>query len=341
MKVLVIGSDKVYAIENFYVTYLRENGVDVKLFTAQTTFYDYYQRSIINKIIFKAGFSGILNTINKQFKQAVLEFKPEIVWVFKGMEIYPNSLCWAKEKGIRLVNYNPDNPFIFTGKGSGNQNVTDSIDLFDLHFTYNLAIQEELKRRFNAKTAVLPFGFELEETVLKESEKQVEIIKTCFLGNPDKERASFIMKLAEEGVKIDVYGNDWNKFLNHPNISVFNPVYGDELWKVLRRYRIQLNLMRVHNESSHNMRTFEVPGIGGILLAPDTKEHRLFFTNGNEIFLYSDIKECVRLINEIIAFDKEKADHIRFQARKRSLDSGYTYKDRTRLVIQHLRQLHA
>ena len=42
MKVLIIGSDKVFSIENFYVKYLKELGVNLKHFTAQAIFYDYY-----------------------------------------------------------------------------------------------------------------------------------------------------------------------------------------------------------------------------------------------------------------------------------------------------------
>jgi spore maturation protein CgeB len=97
----------------------------------------------------------------------------------------------------------------------------------------------------------------------------------------------------------------------------------------------------VHNPTSHNMRTFEVPGIGGILLAPDTEEHRLFFTHEKEVFLYTDVDDCVTQINKIIGLSKEKADNIRFEARKRSVQSGYSYKDRTLSVSQHLQQLYA
>ncbi|WP_315819859.1 hypothetical protein [Paraflavitalea speifideaquila] len=103
----------------------------------------------------------ITQKINQQFKQKVKAFKPDIIWVFKGMEILPSSLEWARKQSIKLINYNPDNPFIFTGKGSGNSNVTNSIGLYDLHFTYNFAIKKELEERFQSKVAYLPFGYEL------------------------------------------------------------------------------------------------------------------------------------------------------------------------------------
>ena len=156
MRLLIVGSDKVFAIENFYVKYLKDTALEVSLFTAQSIFYDYYQSSILHKILFNAGVSPILRKINDQFKQVITEFEPDVIFIFKGMEIFPESLRWAKQQGIKLVNYNPDNPFLFTGKGSGNKNVTDSIQLYDLHLTYDGDIKKELEQTYKLPTAILP-----------------------------------------------------------------------------------------------------------------------------------------------------------------------------------------
>ena len=83
------------------------------------------------------------------------------------MEITPDSLEWAKKKKIKLVNYNPDNPFIFSGRGSGNSNVTNSISLYDLHFTYNLSVKEKLEKEFQSKDCFLPFGFDLDDQLFE------------------------------------------------------------------------------------------------------------------------------------------------------------------------------
>jgi spore maturation protein CgeB len=340
MRLLIIGSDKVFSIENFYFKYLKELGVDTKRFTAQAIFYDYYfSGNIINKILFKFGLSNIHQKINDQFKQIVNEFKPEIIWVFKGMEITPASLKWAKQQGIKLVNYNPDNPFIFTGKGSGNANITNSISLYDFHFTYNLEIQKELQEKYNAKTGFLPFAYDMSQNLFDECAKETEIVKACFLGNPDKVRASFLESLALMGVKMDVYGGDWDKFVNHPNIETHKPVLGNDLWKTLRKYRVQINLMRVHNEDSHNMRTFEVPGIGGIQVAPFTKEHNEFFEDGKEIFLYKSLDECVDKINYLLSLSSVQASELRVCTREAAINKKHSYKDRAMQVLETLNTL--
>ncbi len=337
MKILIVGSDKVYSIENYYFKYLQELGEDVQVFTAQAIFYDYYfKKGIINKVLHKFGLSTIMQKINAQFKENVSQFEPDIIWVFKGMEITPSSLEWAKQKGIKLVNYNPDNPFIFTGKGSGNVNITKSIQLYNFHFTYNLDIKKKIENKFNLPTAFLPFGYDISDELFLICEKQEEMLKTCFLGNPDKQRAHFLMQLANKGVSMDVYGNDWSKFLKHKNITIYKPVLSNELWKVLRKYRVQINMMRIHNEDSHNMRTFELPGIGGLQVAPKTKEHQLFFEDRKEIFLYDNVEECVSKINYLLSLNINEANSLRKAAREKVILGKHSYKDRANFALQEL-----
>lgn len=339
MRLLIVGSENEFAIENFYKKYLRESGVSVEVFTSANLFHKYYYQSIFNKIIYRAGLSPILKRINTRLKEKMLSFRPDVVWLFKGMEITAETLKWIKQQSIPLVNYNPDNPFIFTGRGSGNRNITDSLPLFDLYFTYNLEIKEELEKRYKTRTEFLPFGFDVPDTLYQACNEQEEVNKVCFLGNPDKNRAHFIGQLLQQGIAIDVFGNDWDKFIAHENLSVHGEISGETFWKVLRRYRIQLNLMRIHNLRSHNMRTFEVPGIGGIQLAPDTPEHRKFFEPGHEIFLFRDINECVEKIHFLGSLPAEEAKAIRSRAREKSITAKYTYKDRAQFALDTIRAI--
>ena len=338
---MIVGSDKVYAIENFYVRYLPESGPEVAQFPAQSLFYDYYQKNIVHKLLFKAGLSRILVSVNRQFRARVTAFRPDIIWVFKGMEIFPASLRWARDQQIKLVNYNPDNPFIFSGKGSGNKYVEQSLGLYDLHLTYNLEIQKRLERECDARTALLPFGFDLDHRLFEECAQQEEVLRLCFLGNPDEQRAAFIEGLAAAGLPVDVYGNDWGNFVRNPGIRIFPPVYQPEFWMVLRRYRIQLNLMRIHNEDSHNMRSFEIPGVGGVMLAPATTEHRLFFKDQEEAFLFADLDDAIRQARVLLEMDPQRIREVRHRARQRSLSGGYSYRDRARAVAGELKSLYA
>lgn len=340
MRILLVGADSPYAIERFYLKYLNESrGVEAHLFEAQNFFLTYYNKSILNKILFRIGYKKIYTQINAKLTAKILEYRPAILLVFKGMEVFPKTLRFAKNKGIKVANYNPDNPFIFSGRGSGNSNIINSFGLYDVHFTYNMEVKSKIEKEYKIPVKMLPFGFELDADLYQGCTNEPEIIKTSFLGNPDKERAEFIKGLADEGILIDLYGNKWHKFISHPNVKSHSAVYNEDFWKTLRRYRVQLNLMRIHNANSHNMRSFEVPGIGGIMVAPNTLEHKLYFQNQKEVFLYDSVVDCSKIIRELINLSFGEAENIRRNARNRSINSGYSYKDRTKQLLTELQNL--
>ncbi len=340
MKILLVGALSNYAIERFYLKYFNEvQGIQADIFKAQEIFLKYYEKSILNKLIFRLGYKKIYIKINAGLKEKIFHYTPDVLFVFKGMEIYPGTLQWAKQNGVKIVNYNPDNPFIFSGKGSGNKNITQSVSLYNLHFTYNPETKNELEKKYPILTYRLPFGFDIPQQIYDEASKIDEIVKVCFVGNPDKDRALFLNTLAENKIQIDVYGSHWNKFINNKNITLFPPVYNEELWYTLRKYRIQLNPLRIHNLNSHGMRSFEVPAIGGIMLAPRTQDHIEFFEEGREAFYYKDFEEAIRNIKYLLSLEKEKANEIRNAARIRSLSSGYDYKSRAEFAINILKEL--
>lgn len=341
MTILVLGSGSRYAIEKSYIKYLSlESSVrSISLFPAQDLFLRYYQRNLFNKILYRSGLSSILKAINDEVKELVIRQRPDIVFVFKGMQIFPDTLKWVKGRGIKLVNYNPDNPFIFSGRGSGNANITNSIHLYDLHFTYNGSIKEQLEREYEIPTLLLPFGFDISDSVLQESVSVAELQKVCFLGNPDKHRAGFLHDLVKTGFDVDLYGNGWKKFISHDKVNIFDAVYDGEFWKTLRKYRVQLNLMRPHNPDSHNMRTFEIPGIGGIMVAPDTVEHRMYFEDNKEVFLFDGLVGCSEKIDRLLRLSHSEACEIRRAARDRSISSCYTYRDRAKEAVLGLERL--
>jgi spore maturation protein CgeB len=326
MRILIVGADYQWAIENHFVKHFSRIGSIVELFPAQRYFYEYYYKSILTKLICRLGWSKIYDRINEKLVQKVAEFNPAVIFVFKGMEVLPSTLVRLKNSGTKLVNYNPDNPFIFSGYGSGNKNVSESLQLYDFHLTYNLEILEKMKSmKLNAE--FFPFAFEVGDDKAPRLLETDEVLKPCFLGNPDKNRVDFLNQLAERGVKLDVYGNDWAKNNINPNITAYPPVYGDEMITVLRKYRVQLNLMRIHNLNSHNMRSLEIPGHGGIQLAPRTVEHEMLFEEGKEIFLYNDADDCVIQIHNLLSMSFAEALEIREKAQLKA-QSQHTYKQR-------------
>ena len=225
-------------------------------------------------------------------------FNPDCLLVFKGAEILPRSILYANQKKILTANYNPDNPFIFISYGNGKRNISKTITTYRCHFTYNLETAKILKK-INPNTFVIPFGVNSTATENDILPEHAEKLKVCFYGGPDKKRYEFLNLLAAHGIDIDLYGNGWKNKNLHDRISLFPEVTGENLGHLIRSYRIQLNILSLHNEQSHNMRSFEIPAHFGIQLAPKTVEHEDFFQNEVSIFLYDSLEDAVKIITRL------------------------------------------
>jgi len=338
MKILIVGADDNNAIENFYIKHLSKKYFKEHFFffKAKNIFNDFYNKSLWNKIVYRLGISFILIKINNQLKNFILKNNPDAVIVFKGMEIKPSTLLWIKSRSIKLINYNTDNPFILTGKGSGNKNLKQSLGIYNLLLTYDNSIAERLNTMYNIPCQILPFGYEIETDTQYEDSK--ENLKVCFIGNADNYRISFLNKLAEEGIEIDLYGV-WPKRKLHSNINYLGKLDRGLLFSTILKYRIQLNILRIQNKESHNMRSFEIPSIGGIQLAPKTEDHKNYFSENKEIFLYNSLQDCVDKIKYLLSVSVFESKEIRRLAKERCIKSGYSYENRANMLFNYIKEL--
>jgi spore maturation protein CgeB len=335
MKILLVGSDFEFGIEQYYKKHLAELGCEVIHYPAPDIVQQRHSKNLLNKVLFRSGLARGYKPVNEELIRLAEASGPDFIWVYKGMEIYTETLEQLRKK-FRLANYNPDHPYIISGPGSGNGNVTRSVGLYHLHFCYNSSLQKQITEKFGIPTVFLPFGYELSEQEYAAALSGAETNRICFIGNPDKIRAAKLSLLAKTGLPVDVYGHGWDGALgkNGTDIRIFDAVYGMEYWKKLRQYRIQLNVFRRHNAGSHNMRSFEIPAVGGIQLGPYSDEQASFFLEGKEIFFYRNDDALLKQANDLLRASEDEANRYRAAARERSLASHYSYFDRARTVYE-------
>lgn len=341
MRILIVGSKQEWAFENHYLKHLEPLCDCINIFAAHDMFYDYYYTSIRNKLLFRLGLSNIYSSINNKLVKYLQDKPYDIVWVFKGMELYPKTITLIKEMGIKLVNLNPDHPFIHTYRGSGNKNVLESIPYFHLHLCYNLNVKKRIENNYNIWCEWLPFGFEQRPDQSFPS-AQEEVLRCCFIGNPDNYRSEVLLKIAESGIPLDLYGNQWEKWLKPTmalDIRYHDPVYKNDFDKTAIKYRLHINIFRPHNDNSHNMRSLEMPGLGCIMLAPESKEHHLLFKENKEVFFYNNIQDLLTKALFILNMPYEEALHIRMHCRTMSAEKGYDYASRAKQVSTYFKKL--
>ena len=336
-QILIVGSKSPLALEKIYFKHLKRLGMEVSFFDPA----DFYKiQNIKDKINFRYFPGVIYKVANEALLKEIEHVRPDIVWIFKGIEFLPETLQAIKKRNIYLVNYNPDHPFIRTFASSGGRNIVDSVPCYDLHFCYSLSLTETIQSQYKLKSFWLPFGYDLTSLEYEGLQSESEIHKICFIGNPDKIRAKTIKALAKLDYTIEVYGYNWNKFISPgERIRIFNQVLGLEYWRILRKYRVQINIFRPHNINSHNMRTFEIPACGGIQIAPFSRENEIFFENKKEIFLYKDEEELVDIVQDLMDRPIAEINDFREAARSRVVNDHCSYEFRAKYVAGILKDI--
>ena len=166
-------------------------------------------------------------------------------------------------------------------------------------------LSKNKKKRFKAKFIYLPFGFDslsipkLDKVSKKKREKEIN-----FIGTFDKNRLNILEFI---NIKKKIYGGNWIK-LNKTKIKnvFFGPhIYRKDIFKLMNRSAISLNILRKQNYSAHNMRTFEIPANNGLMLTTRSNEQNKFFKENKACFMFSTKKELKKKIKFIFTKSKK------------------------------------
>lgn len=340
MKLLLVGSFAKGAIESIYHDIFIYQGWQVIPYDIQSSYLNKINASFINKIVNRISILPFIKEINIELLLVAKKYKPTVICVFKGMELLPATVEELKSYTSLLINYNPDHPFKFEFRGSGNSNVIKSLPYYDVHFSYSKNITKSITDRLGKPAYTIPFGFD-------NSKKAKVISSLCddiiFIGAYDLKRAQFFKDL---NMPVKIYGDlKWksrNRFSGIIKESFQGrAVVGQEYVDYSASALGALNILREQNisEGSHNMRTFEIPGYGGLLISNRTEEHQEYFEDKKEAIFFDSVDE----LKSVLTFIKTNicaAKKIKENAIKRSFKSNYTYAARVsemvRLINQHL-----
>ncbi|MBK9983469.1 MAG: glycosyltransferase family 1 protein [Saprospiraceae bacterium] len=292
---------------------------------------DYIQKGLWAKVSVHLRPQILTKLVSAYLEDLVQKNTPDALLIIKGQFVSPSFLEKMKKKGIYLINYNPDHPLYFETDAPGNRNVKESIELYDLIFTYSSVIKNEISIRLPlSRIEILPFGYEdsyYSSNLISDSEL---IRKVVFAGTADKTRSEFIKELVKNEIYVDVYGGGFNRYFTSasPYLTICPSVSGLEYFSLLQRYMISMNLYRQQNKGGHNMRSFEIPSVGGLQLVEYSDQMNQFFMNKEEVFLYKNPEDVYDLIYNINQMTNAQLMEMKKTTRAKTLNSKYSYKDR-------------
>lgn len=336
-KILIYGAFGPGAMEHQFVKGFQRLGLEVLCYEIQAPIENIRQQSLPHKLALRLVPDWFRQSLNRAVLAYAQAQKPEVILVFKGMDLFPDTIAALKAQTHLLCNYNPDHPFLFFSRGAGNAHVKNSIRHYDLFFSYAQNIVQQLQAQYGVQAIQIPFGYDSDLVPSAQTWPSIAQ-KVIFVGAWDPQRAAFFNQFAPD--ELAIFGpSEWasrtsaqsNTRHNYQGRALYDQDYIDVSAQALGA----INLLRPQNiiESSHNMRTFEVPGYGGLLIAERTQEQQAFFTEGEEALYFSSFEELQAILQELTP---ARAQSIKQKARERAQRSGYSYHARSAEMLRHL-----
>lgn len=336
----MLGTFNQGAIENFYKHGFEKCGITVETCGIADQYYSVLNKSILNKVINKISSDFFYKRINEGLLRFLNKKRYDVILVFKGMELFPETVRQLKEHASLIANYNADHPFLFFAPGSGNQHVLNSIPHYDVHFSYAQKITRQLQSRFHKQAYCIPFGYNSNMQASTANASAKYINRFLFIGAFDQERAQYLNRLQSNN--IDIYGDaKWrSRNILRPyskNAYRNRALYGNEYAEAITSSSGILNLLRKQNiiEDSHNMRSFEVPGYGGLLVSQRTGEQQEFFEENKEAAFFETADELREKMAYLIK-NEAVVRSIKKAAYQRSVRANYSYDQRSKQLLQRL-----
>jgi spore maturation protein CgeB len=295
-------------------------------------------KKIAQALLRRIGLHPEQNNENRQILDKVSQKKYNILFIEKGLTIRPSTLQKVKalNPGIKLVSYFLDD---IIHRHNFSHYYRRSLPVYDYHFTMNKWNVEELKAKGvqNVFHFYNSFSTHVHRPVtVTEAEREYYGSDIGFIGTYEDYRVQCIRYLAENGYKIKIWG--WGKDtaasgMVHPNIiNTGKHVYDDEYPKVVCSTKINLCFLRKLNRDTQTTRTFEIPAMGGFMLAERTDDHRLLFEEDVEAAYFSSKEELLEKVKYYLSHD-DKRQQVAEKGLERSLNSRYSYQDQLQFII--------
>lgn len=275
--------------------------------------------------------------VHRQLSNA-LKKKWDILWIDKGLHIRPQILMEFKSEQplCKLVSYSPDDMF---NPANQTQRYLKSIGIYDLMVTtksynveeFNAAGAKDVYFVQNAYEPAIHRPVELNDLEMGKWGCDV-----CFVGACEAEREQSIVRLAETGVSIGLFG-DWKHLARRfENVVCHQGFFADDDYaKALCAGKIGLGFLRKANRDLQTTRSIELPACGVFMLAERTDEHLALFEEGSEAAFFNSDAELVEKVDYYLSHEEERRAIAR-AGRQRCLDSGYSNAERLQGVLSYM-----
>ena len=293
--------------------------------------------TIMYRIFWKLRLSLDNMKVNAILKRETQQSHFDVIWIEKGNMVHPWVLAYIKRMvpEVALISCSEDDMYARHGHSLWYRWGLRYYDYVFTTKTYNL---QELKD-FGAKKVLL-FLDSYDEKIhrpiqLTDSESSRFGCDVGAIGAFEHERAASLQFLAENGIKVTIWGNGWGDWVGrHPNLDIRNEfLFGEDYSKAICATKINLNFLRKINRDQVTSRSVEIPACGGFMLSERSLRHLDFFEEGKEVEFFGSNEELLEK-TKMYLHNNSGREMLAQAGRNRCHKSGYSMRVQLKAMLE-------
>ena len=332
-RVLLLGVDAPVAMMHSFASAFGRVGADVSTYCLQKA-YEARFGPTFTRVARRLMPQSVIRQVNARVVHELEGRQADLVLVIKGEQLLPATIEAVREQtGGVVVNFYPDDPFS-PDPSMGLVAGVSTLAAYDRCYTFARHLVEDYRRANVREVEWLPFARDPDMHSPVPAVEPPEF-DAVFVGNLDEERVRWLAPTAARH-RLAIFGEHTRAAV--PRASALSQAtfvqaaYGPQLSQTLARGAVALNVMRVQNRRSHNMRSFESLASGAFTISQWTEELETMFRDGEELVFARDPDDMAERIAEWLPRPPERrriaqggfarVEHDTYDARARTILSS-------------------
>lgn len=332
MKVAIIGNSSPYRLEDCIRAGFEACGIKASIYDTQKAMNSTLPFGQLGQRIWThLKLETQLAKANRELVIEITKNRPEIVLAVGAEDYSVGALAQIKANlpQVKLLLYWPD-PLLRL-----NNEVRDALGLFDCVYTFSASQVDPLKRLGARTSKYLPFAYDsrIGASDYKMTDYPYDVV---FVGSPRPERLDLVNQLAASGIRVGLWGPvSWRSVrwgrASKAKIAIHGPAFGEIYGYAVSQGLTTLNVVDSTTPGASNMRSFEVMGLGGVLLQQAGSEMESEFIHGHHCFYYDTLEGIVSIVESL---RKDTCLRAAVATRAKSLVLGsHSYKHRCLALV--------
>lgn len=264
----------------------------------------------------KFMFGPMVNRMNRDLINQVRSDQPDVVFVYRGTHIFPETLKRIRHvvKNAVLVGYNNDDPFSPDYPKWQWRHFLAGIPEYDLVLAFRLHNINELKAAKAKRVELLRHWFIPERNhpvdLTIEERKRFEC-DVVFIGHyEDDGRLTCLEEIVRHGWSLRLFGhgNEWEPVIrNSKELKDQLPVelvWGADYNRAICGAKVALCFFSKLNRDTYTTRCFEIPASGTVLMSEYSDDMAEMFEPDREAVFFRNPEELQSKLN--LLFSNEK-----------------------------------